>query len=205
MRRCRNTCPTFRARFRRAAFGWKGSRLAIERIHEALGERLLVLRGSEDGLDKAVASAEDHFIVAIGGRKVWIWDASTGGSVAVLEGDEKSIIGFSVSPDRQWIVTASVDTTAIVWRISGSPVAVLQGHADVVMSAVFSPDGARVVTAASDATARIWDSVTGRELLCLEGHTVSVGWATFDQSGQRILRGQFGYKCRRKCCFESGT
>jgi len=26
----------FRARFRRAAFGWKGTRLAIERIHEAL-------------------------------------------------------------------------------------------------------------------------------------------------------------------------
>lgn len=27
----------FRARFRRAAFNWKGSRLAIERIHDALG------------------------------------------------------------------------------------------------------------------------------------------------------------------------
>ena len=27
-----------RARFRRAAFGWKGSKLAIERIHEALAE-----------------------------------------------------------------------------------------------------------------------------------------------------------------------
>lgn len=29
---------TFRARFRRAAFGWKGSKLAIERIHGALAE-----------------------------------------------------------------------------------------------------------------------------------------------------------------------
>ncbi len=28
----------FRSRFRRAAFGWKGSKLAIERIHEALAE-----------------------------------------------------------------------------------------------------------------------------------------------------------------------
>ena len=32
------TAWAFRARFRRAAFGWKGSRLAIERIHEALAE-----------------------------------------------------------------------------------------------------------------------------------------------------------------------
>ena len=28
----------FRTRFRRAAFGWKGSKLAIERIHDALAE-----------------------------------------------------------------------------------------------------------------------------------------------------------------------
>lgn len=34
----------FRTRFRRAAFGWKGSRLAIERIHEALSEIRSVAR-----------------------------------------------------------------------------------------------------------------------------------------------------------------
>lgn len=28
----------FRARFRRTAFGWKGTKLSIERIHEALAE-----------------------------------------------------------------------------------------------------------------------------------------------------------------------
>ncbi|MDE2296675.1 MAG: hypothetical protein KGL99_11210 [Burkholderiales bacterium] len=34
----------FRARFRRAAFGWKGTKLAIERIHEALAEIRAVAR-----------------------------------------------------------------------------------------------------------------------------------------------------------------
>jgi hypothetical protein len=34
----------FRARFRRTAFGWKGSKLAIERIHEALAEIRAVAR-----------------------------------------------------------------------------------------------------------------------------------------------------------------
>ncbi len=34
----------FRARFRRTAFGWKGSKLAIERIHEALTEIRAVAR-----------------------------------------------------------------------------------------------------------------------------------------------------------------
>ncbi|MEI6026865.1 MAG: hypothetical protein WCT47_09265 [Betaproteobacteria bacterium] len=34
----------FRARFRRTAFGWKGTKLAIERIHEALAEIRAVAR-----------------------------------------------------------------------------------------------------------------------------------------------------------------
>ena len=34
----------FRARFRRTAFGWKGTKLAIERIHEALTEIRAVAR-----------------------------------------------------------------------------------------------------------------------------------------------------------------
>ena len=41
----------FKARFRRGAFGWKGSRLAIERIDEALREILLVAR-----VDSALAA-----------------------------------------------------------------------------------------------------------------------------------------------------
>jgi hypothetical protein len=38
------TAWAFRARFRRAAFGWNGSKLAIERIHEALAEIRTVAR-----------------------------------------------------------------------------------------------------------------------------------------------------------------
>ena len=38
------TSWNFRTRFRRAAFGWKGSQLAIGRIHEALAEIRAVAR-----------------------------------------------------------------------------------------------------------------------------------------------------------------
>ncbi len=37
---------SFRTRFRRAAFGWKGSKLAIERVHEAMAEIRAVARHS---------------------------------------------------------------------------------------------------------------------------------------------------------------
>jgi hypothetical protein len=44
-----NTPWAFRARFRRAAFGWNGSKLAIERIHEALAEIRSVARHDPAG------------------------------------------------------------------------------------------------------------------------------------------------------------
>ncbi|KFA93146.1 hypothetical protein Q664_10950, partial [Archangium violaceum Cb vi76] len=64
--------------------------------------------------------------------------------------------GASFSPDGQFIVTASGDKTARVWRVDGQgePV-VLRGHEQGVSSAVFSPDGQRVVTASEDKTARV--------------------------------------------------
>jgi hypothetical protein len=49
----------FRARFRREAFGWRGSRLAIERINEALAEiRASTRRDPVHGAEGAVQLLE---------------------------------------------------------------------------------------------------------------------------------------------------
>ncbi|MFM1856332.1 MAG: hypothetical protein RLZ83_1641 [Pseudomonadota bacterium] len=50
---------TFRSRFRRAAFGWKGSKLAIGRIHEALAEiRAALKRDAAEAAEGAVLFLE---------------------------------------------------------------------------------------------------------------------------------------------------
>ena len=61
------------------------------------------------------------------------------------------------SPDGEWVVTASLDETARVWRADGTgePV-VLRGHGGVVWSVAFSRDGQKVVTGSGDHTARVW-------------------------------------------------
>jgi WD40 repeat protein len=75
----------------------------------------------------------------------------------VLRGHEEGVMFAVFSPDGDWVVTASADKTARVWRADGQgePV-VLRGHEDAVTSAAFSPDGEWVVTASLDKTARIW-------------------------------------------------
>jgi WD40 repeat protein len=43
-----------------------------------------------------------------------------------------------------------------------------------ISSVTFSPDGKRLAGACSDGTARVWDALTGKELLSIKAHEVSV-------------------------------
>ncbi|WP_160174484.1 CHAT domain-containing protein [Archangium violaceum] len=108
-------------------------------------------------------SAQDPTLAAMVLREVVNLEQTQGGrqtaiallqaplSTAVLRGHQRWVRGASFSPDGQWVVTASGDTTARVWRVDGQgePV-VLRGHGEAVFSAAFSPDGNQVVTASGD-------------------------------------------------------
>ncbi|HEU4559383.1 MAG TPA: WD40 repeat domain-containing protein [Longimicrobium sp.] len=110
---------------------------------------------------------------------------------AVLAGHTRPASSAAFSPDGQWIVTASDDNTARIWRADGTgEPTVLRGHTAAVLSAAFSPDGQRVVTASADSTARVWriDSVGGvRVAAVLRGHRNAVTSASFSPDGEQIL------------------
>jgi WD40 repeat protein len=50
-----------------------------------------------------------------------------------------------------------------------------------------SADGKWILTACSDNKARIWDSRSGKEVLCLYGHSKKVELARFDAAARRVL------------------
>ena len=96
----------------------------------------------------------------IGNKVVRLWRASTGESLANLEGSGDSV-DTSFSPDGSRIVTA-VDNTARLWDgRTGAPHATLAGHSDKVRTASFSPDGSRLLTTSEDFSPRLWDGKTG--------------------------------------------
>src|SRR2546423_9953656 len=53
------------------------------------------------------------------------------------------------------------------------------GHTDQVNSAEFSADGRYVVTASNDNTAKIWETISGKLIYDLKGHTAYISSAEF--------------------------
>jgi dipeptidyl aminopeptidase/acylaminoacyl peptidase len=79
------------------------------------------------------------------------------GEVAVLRGHEYPVTSAQFSPDGEYIVTGSEDTTARVWEaLTGNEVAILCGHEGEITNAQFSPDGKYIVTASDDGMARVY-------------------------------------------------
>jgi hypothetical protein len=93
------------------------------------------------------------------------------------------------SRDGEWIVTASDDQLARLWKLeAGSEPRprLLSGHQGIVKSAVFDSTGRRVLTASFDTTVIIWDSATGQRLLTLSPHPDAVQAAAFSPDGRRV-------------------
>jgi WD40 repeat protein len=93
-----------------------------------------------------------------------VCEVATGKALFELEGHTKQVRDIGYSPDGQWLVTASEDHTARIWRAAtGRSVAVLPHEAEVTM-AMFSPGGQWIVTGTEDRVVRVWDATSRKKV-----------------------------------------
>jgi WD40 repeat protein len=93
-----------------------------------------------------------------------VCDVVTGKALFDLDGHTKQVRDIGYSPDGQWLVTASEDHTARIWRAAtGKSVAVLPHEAEVIM-AMFSPRGQWIVTGTEDRVVRVWDAASRKKV-----------------------------------------
>lgn len=108
-------------------------------------------------------------------------------SRTALVGHKGRVTAIAISPDTSFIVTATDDNTACLWR-SGNCIR-LVGHNDTINCISISSDNHYVATGSADNTAAVWDAQTGNRLLQLIGHNGSINSISISHNNEFIVTG----------------
>ncbi len=107
-----------------------------------------------------------------------------------LSGHKAAVLGVDISPDSEFIASASVDKTIKLWRRDGTEIATLKGHQAIVRGVKFSPDGQFIASGSDDGTVKLWKldrAGTGAlPLRTFQGHTAGIWAVAFSPDGQTI-------------------
>ena len=93
-------------------------------------------------------------------RTARVWDARTGGGIAVLKGHTDRVISVVFSPDSAQVISASEDQSARIWdAATGAQIESVSWNGEPVRFAArfaaFSPDRARMILLSEGKTARV--------------------------------------------------
>jgi WD40 repeat protein/tRNA A-37 threonylcarbamoyl transferase component Bud32 len=140
---------------------------------------------SPDG--RWVAAAFEKLSKTNASHEVWVWNASTGSPVLMVNGLGAAVAGLAFSPDGRWLALAGPGKTVAVWDVLGGTKALTcEGHGGRVAAVAFSPDGRRLTSASEDQTIRLWDAQTGRAVRTLRGHAAAVHGVAFSPDSEQL-------------------
>jgi COMPASS component SWD3 len=87
-----------------------------------------------------------------------------------LQGHSRAISQVRISPDGNFIASASADGTVRTWSAhTGEHMDTLAGHLSGVSCIAWSPDSCTIASGSDDKAIRLWDRVTGRPKMSAKG------------------------------------
>ena len=88
----------------------------------------------------------------------------------ILRGHTHAVSQVRISPDGNFIASASADGTVRTWNAqTGAHMDTLVGHLAGVSCLAWSPDSRTIATGSDDKAIRLWDRVTGRPKMSAKG------------------------------------
>ncbi|KAF9295326.1 Pre-mRNA-processing factor 19 [Mortierella antarctica] len=139
--------------------------------------------GKSEENDIALTASADH--------TVKIWTSSGEGKTPytcahTISSHTAEVTGLAVHPTKDYIATASLDSTWAFHDIATGETLLTARHDDFssgYTSAAFHPDGLLLGTGTSDGVVKIWDVRTKDAVASFEGHTGAVKTITFSENG----------------------
>jgi len=194
---------------RSIAFSLDGKQLAVGsrdgtiKIRNAVtGDEQITLKCDAYVAGSVTFSADGTRLASLGsyrhrGIAVKIWDTVTGLELQTFEETFLDVRRgpdlIALSPDGQRLVWASWRGLWLWDAVTGTKLFGFKGHGGDLQSVAFSPDGKRLVSGSESwgdwkRTIRIWDTMSGKELLSLDGRG-DVLSLTFSPDGKLLASG----------------
>jgi WD40 repeat protein len=126
-----------------------------------------------------------------------VWNLETHKSVQDLK-EESRVTKVEYSPKGTYVLTASTNGTAHLWRTSETSdwtkvrelkPSEVKGDEDPgsILAAAFDPDEKYVVTAQSTGNVLVWDVFTGKNIRTIKAHDKGVTSVAFNATGDRLV------------------
>lgn len=88
----------------------------------------------------------------------------------IQKGHELAVVAVAVSPDSNFVATASKDKSIKLWELgTGREIRSFLGHEMTVSSLAFSSDGKYIVSGSYDKSTRFWDVSNGKAVATITG------------------------------------
>lgn len=137
-------------------------------------------------------SPDGKYIGASAFNEMLLWDTATFELVHRMDGHTNWISTIAFSPDSQYVLTGSKDTTAVLWNVeTGQAQFVFRDSPQGLEIVAFSPDGRYAATGGLSTEAYLYDLSTGSLVQTLVGHTNTVLRIAFHPDGKHIVTGSY--------------
>ena len=167
-----------------------GADLVVRLWDTATGQLKTTFIGPSGHINSVTFSPDGGILAGGTDDKVWLWDVTTGQSVAILE-HKDGVRKVAFSPDGTTLASMNWgnDSTVRLWdTVTWQPKIILKGHNSPVSSIAFSPDGSTLATGGGwrDGMVRLWEVDTGQLIVTLGGHADFINSVAFSPDGTTL-------------------